>query len=242
MDRDGLMARIEEGLRRLERLDAILRRRPTPDPRPSVILVGPANAGKSSLFNVLTRSGRVIVSDRPGTTRDALEGSAQARGRAYRLIDGPGLDGGRDPLDRLADFRFSAWIDRARVALVVLDRSAPFDPDLLGRVFERVHGLPSLIVFNKSDLPRHPGWSLYPDERPRVEISARTGKGLQSLEAALSTILPKPADSEGGGATFEALRLIERARGSFVPGPHRGLGGHAGPRGDGTSRGAKCGG
>jgi GTP-binding protein len=157
-----------------------------------VALVGRPNVGKSSLLNRLAGEERVVVSDVPGTTRDAIDVTLTAGGQRYVFVDTAGL---RRPgrRDRLAE-RGSALmavraIERADVALVLIDAAEGLtdqDLHLLGLVRER--GRAAALLVNKWDL-------VAKDERralretlerrlrgladiPRLTISARTGQGV----------------------------------------------------------------
>ena len=99
------------------RLDAVLTRPPVERYRDGirVVLVGPPNAGKSSLLNALIGREAAIVSPIAGTTRDRVEAQVVRRGRVYTLIDTAGLrEETDDPIERIG-------IQRARTALATAD-------------------------------------------------------------------------------------------------------------------------
>ncbi len=76
---------------------------------PKIALLGRPNVGKSTLFNRLIRSNRAITHDRPGVTRDRMEGVVRARGgRAFTLIDTGG--DARQPLQRGRRAAGAAWL------------------------------------------------------------------------------------------------------------------------------------
>ena len=156
-----------------------------------VALVGRPNVGKSSLLNRLAGEERVVVSDVPGTTRDAIDVSFGDGARRYVFVDTAGL---RRPgrRDRLAE-RGSALmairaIERADVALVLMDGDEGFtdqDAHLLGLVRER--GCAGALLVNKWDLVGERARSLSAEierrirgmaDLPILHVSARTGKGV----------------------------------------------------------------
>ncbi|RSV18222.1 tRNA uridine-5-carboxymethylaminomethyl(34) synthesis GTPase MnmE [Sphingomonas sp. ABOLG] len=98
-----------------------------------IVLVGPPNAGKSSLLNALIGREAAIVSPIAGTTRDRVEAQVVRRGRAYTLIDTAGLrEETDDPIERIG-------IERARAALasadIILDLAGTEDSERAIRVF-----------------------------------------------------------------------------------------------------------
>ena len=156
-----------------------------------VALVGRPNVGKSSLLNRLAGEERVVVSDEPGTTRDAIDVRFREGEQDYVFVDTAGL---RRPgrRDRLAE-RGSALmavraIERADVALVLMDGAEGFtdqDAHLLGLVRER--GRACALLVNKWDLVGERGRTLGDEitrrlrgmpDIPVLQVSARSGKGV----------------------------------------------------------------
>ena len=113
-------------------------------------IVGPANAGKSTLANRLLLQDRSIVADLPGTTRDWVGETANLDGLPVMLIDTPGIRETDDPIERAAIQRSIPAIDSADLVILVLDATRPLAPEqqpLLDR-FPR-----AIRVVNKSDQP-----------------------------------------------------------------------------------------
>ena len=147
-----------------ELLDVILERlppmAPVPPidraPIPSFAIVGRQNVGKSSLFNALLRAERVIVSDIPGTTRDAIDSLLVVNGQPIRVIDTAGLRHRRKvthPVDHAAMSRAIDAITRCHAALVVLDATQGVTRDDL-RIIHLVcaDGRGCVVIANKRDL------------------------------------------------------------------------------------------
>jgi GTP-binding protein len=119
---------------------------------PVLALVGRPNVGKSTLFNVLTRTRDALVADVPGLTRDRKYGYARVGERPAVVIDTGGLVEGPDGIERLTAAQTHKAIEEAdRVLLVVDGRAGPTPPDLHVAAQLRRSGKPVLLVVNKSE-------------------------------------------------------------------------------------------
>jgi GTPase len=119
---------------------------------PVLALVGRPNVGKSTLFNVLTRTRDALVADAPGLTRDRKYGYARIGERPAVLIDTGGLVEGPDGVERLTAAQTRKAIEEAdRVLLVVDGRTGITPPDLHVATQLRRSGKPVLLVVNKSE-------------------------------------------------------------------------------------------
>jgi tRNA modification GTPase len=168
-------------------------RRAAPAALARVLLAGAPNAGKSTLWNALT-GGRALVSDEPGTTRDALEGEWSLRSFSCLLIDGPGLEDATGGPGARAQELFARTREQADLVLWVADATRPVLPPATQRI--------ELIAWNKIDLPAagpHPGPSELPGAVPVLPVSARSGAGLAELARAVARMLGGAA-REGGAA------------------------------------------
>lgn len=174
-----------------------------------VAILGRPNVGKSSLLNKAAGEERVVVNDLAGTTRDPVDEVVELGGKMWRLVDTAGIRR-RVHMAQGADFyaslRTSAALEKAEVAVVVLDVSEPIseqDVRIIDLVLESGRAL--VLAFNKWDelladdarggerrrmLEReieqdlaHVAWA------PRVNISAKTGRHLDKLVPALETAL-----------------------------------------------------
>jgi GTP-binding protein len=121
-----------------------------------VALIGKPNAGKSSLVNSFLNENRVIVSDVPGTTRDAIDTPFERHGQKYVLIDTAGLrrkSRVNENIERYSVLRALAAIERSDVCLIVVDATEGVteqDKKVAGYAHEAGRGL--VIVVNKWDL------------------------------------------------------------------------------------------
>jgi GTP-binding protein len=119
-------------------------------------IIGRPNVGKSSLYNVFLGEDRVIVSERPGTTRDAIDAPIEVDGRPLVLVDTAGLrrrSKVAGTVDYYAQLRSERAAERADVALVVCDASEGVTSEDL-RIAELAmkSGCATLIVLNKWDI------------------------------------------------------------------------------------------
>jgi len=160
-----------------------------------VAVVGRPNAGKSSLVNALLGEKRLIVSEVPGTTRDAVDCLLRRGERTYVLVDTAGVrrpDRVERTLERYAVMRALRAVDRAQVAILVIDATQGVvqqDQRLAGYVHESGRAL--VVALNKWDLipgPESPRVMAQAAARlsfvayaPLWAVSARTGRGLTRL-------------------------------------------------------------
>jgi tRNA modification GTPase len=114
-------------------------------------IVGPPNAGKSSLLNALAGEERAIVSPIAGTTRDTIEETLAIDGVLVRATDTAGLRSSDDPLERIGIQRARNALAAAVLALVVIDGAAPLGEDARA-VLSETRGRPRIVFFNKRDV------------------------------------------------------------------------------------------
>jgi tRNA modification GTPase len=116
----------------------------------AVAIVGPPNAGKSTLLNALLGEERAIVSPLPGTTRDTIEEAVVLDGMVVRAIDTAGIRIGAEPIERSGIERARNALAAANVALVVVDGAEPLDADARD-VLRQTRDRPRVVLFNKRD-------------------------------------------------------------------------------------------
>lgn len=168
-----------------------------------VALLGRPNVGKSSLLNKLAGEGRALVDQEPGTTRDPVDELVTLAGRDWHFVDTAGIRRRAKEnvgADYYAGLRTARALDKAEVAIVLLDASEPLseqDLRILSMVADAGRAL--VLAYNK--------WDLLDEERryylekeidrqlvrwrwaPRVNVSALTGRRLDRLVPALDTAL-----------------------------------------------------
>ena len=185
-------------------------------------LVGQPNVGKSSLLNALAGFERAIVTDIPGTTRDTVEANVELRGLPLRLIDTAGLRDSDDPVERMGVERSRAAMEQAELILVLWDSSARVTGEEVALLERAVELAPTILVWTKGDLPTAPIPALeLPEGLQVVELSARTGEGLDRLEEAVAALFPRESGTPYGQmltnqrqeeATGRARAAVHRAR------------------------------
>jgi tRNA modification GTPase len=135
----------------------------------SLAIVGPPNAGKSSMLNALLGEERAIVSEIAGTTRDVIEEAFAVDGVRVRVLDTAGLRASDDAIERIGIDRARRALGAAAVALVVVDGSCALDGDARD-VLLHTRGRDRVVLFNKRDL----GTAGY-DARDAAEHDALSG-------------------------------------------------------------------
>jgi len=176
-----------------------------------VTLAGPANAGKSSLFNLFLREERSIVTEQPGTTRDWVEAWLNLDGIPLQLMDTAGLRSDtEDPIELEGIRRTRELLSGSDLVLAVADGTAGEQSaqDLEKEEMELLSSERLIKVWNKSDIsPRAPdGW---------IAVSAVTGEGFPELEAEIrSRALDGGSPPEADAPVIDSARqkeLLERA-------------------------------
>jgi tRNA modification GTPase len=189
----------------------------------ALAIVGRPNVGKSSVFNRLVGSDRAIVTEIPGTTRDALYESASIAGVPVRLIDTAGIRETTDIVETLGISRSRAAIADADIALLVMDASQPMTADD-SRLLEQVPADRRIVALNKIDLPR--AIEMLPEDS--IRISALTGDGFDVLTASLlrrlsgETVAERDdlliTDARQHNAVRRSIDLLETARELMIQG------------------------
>jgi tRNA modification GTPase len=210
-DATGKLARLREQLERVQataRQGAILRE------GMHVVLVGQPNVGKSSLMNALAGDEVAIVTAIAGTTRDTVREEVLLDGVPVHVIDTAGLRDTEDVVEQIGIERTWKAVERADLALVLVDSRNGVDAaleEILARLPER---LPRLFVFNKIDLGGGAPHEASHGGHPAIHLSARTHAGIELLKAALLRVI---GFSGGGEGVFLArarhLDAIRRAAG-----------------------------
>jgi GTP-binding protein len=162
-----------------------------------VAIIGRPNVGKSSLLNRILGSERALVSDVPGTTRDAIDVSLTLNSQTYLLIDTPGIrrrSKTREKIEKFSVLKALKSIDRCQIAVLLLDGSQSIstqDIRIAGYIHERGRG--AVVAINKWDLVEKDPRKVreiseelaemlkFMPYAPHMRISALTGKRATKL-------------------------------------------------------------
>lgn len=150
-----------------------------------IVLAGQPNVGKSSLLNRLAGEELALVTEIPGTTRDAIRQSIDLDGVPAHVIDTAGLRESEDPVERLGIARTWAAIDKADLVLLIMDcRTGETAEDR--RILARLPAaLPRVRVMNKIDLTGQSAGREIRDDAALLWLSAKTGEGVGLLRGTL---------------------------------------------------------
>ena len=193
-----------------------------------IVIAGRPNAGKSTLTNALARREHALVSDVPGTTRDYVEQAASIDGVPATLVDTAGIRLTDDPLEAEAIARSHGQLENADFILHVIDSTTEQPAqeeaadDFMSKGPGSPAGKPSLLVWNKADLPPHPsrrgrpGMSAVNARR----VSAATGDGMPELEEAILAALDLAGwkDRWPVAFTLRQRQLLKAARDELAAG------------------------
>ena len=178
-----------------------------------VVLLGKPNAGKSSLFNRLLGVARAIVAPVAGTTRDLVTDVMDLDGLAVTLVDSAGIRSASGPVEVEGVSRARQALEVASAAVVVLDRSRALGPEDW-TVLEETAQRRRVVAVNKVDEPECWAVGALPldGESVIVEVSARTGEGLDRLRGRLRDILTEGESLRDtpGVANSRHIGLLER--------------------------------
>jgi len=178
-----------------------------------VVLAGQPNVGKSSLLNRLSGEEVAIVTDIPGTTRDAIRQVIDLGGVPAHFVDTAGLRDSDDPVERIGVERAWNAIERADVVLHLVDARAP-ETTADDEILRRLPGaIPRITVVNKIDLVDRPPAVEQDTPGTTVWLSAKTGAGVERLRDTLLRHMGWDQREEGVFLARERhLRALAEAR------------------------------
>lgn len=171
-----------------------------------VVIAGRPNVGKSSLFNAMLGSARAIVTDIPGTTRDAIEGAMGTEHWPLRLVDTAGLRETSDTVERIGIEVSERYLSQANVVLACGDDSNSLAATLAA--LEGKVSVPLIKVRTKSDINTDTSdMNINSPPSAEIRVSAETGDGLTRLTEAIDAVL-----SQTVGHTVVDAPILLRSR------------------------------
>jgi GTPase len=188
-----------------------------------VAILGRPNVGKSSLVNALLGRERVIVSDVPGTTRDAIDSVLEHGGRTFVLVDTAGLRRKRrhrQGIDYYSELRALEAAERADVALVLVDASEGIvEQDVAVADVARKADCSTLVVLSKWDATELAIEGARGELRrrlrqrpPLIAVSAHTGRGLERLLDTVAELFDRHVSRIPTAELNRALAELRAAR------------------------------
>ena len=209
-DRGQLLKLLEEGKTHMDTLAASFRQGNMIKNGVPVAIVGPANAGKSTLLNALVGEERAIVTDIPGTTRDTLEETLNLGGILFRFIDTAGIRESEDTVEKMGIERSFRAISQAEIVLVMQDATKK---EAFNLADERLKDKKVFLIYNKADLLE---CNKDVNSDNVFVISAKYGQGIEALKEGLLAAEKDLIPSEDSTFVtnlrhFEALRNASSA-------------------------------
>jgi tRNA modification GTPase len=191
------------------------------------VIAGRPNVGKSSVFNALLGRQRAIVTDVPGTTRDAIEALLSVEGCPFRLVDTAGLRPGAGRVEEMGIEVAHRYVERAPLLLLCVEAGCePTDEELDFARAARERNQRLILVRTKADLESSmltdDPLSSETDRVPEILVSAVNGTGLEDLcSAMLHAVFAGLAESDEPplvtrGRQVRALRRASKDTGEFV--------------------------
>mgnify|MGYP000624968283 FL=1 len=172
----------------------------------SIVLVGQPNVGKSSLLNQLSGEDKAIVTDIPGTTRDAITSDINLNGIPLNIIDTAGLRETDDPIEKFGIEKTWSSLEKGHVALFLVEASkgiTDYEKSILGRLPKNIK---QIWIFNKIDLLNGKAKLKKLNNDQMVYMSAKTGEGLDLLKQAILNEVGFKVNSEGNENKFIARK------------------------------------
>lgn len=172
----------------------------------NTVIIGPPNAGKSTLMNLLSGCERSIVTPIAGTTRDVVEETVRFGDTTLRLCDTAGLRDTDDEVEKIGVERSKIKMDTADLILAVFDGSTDFSKEDEG-LLDSLIGKNAVVIFNKSDKGEPNVDYAQKRDLKFVVMSATDGLGVDALKQAVDDII-NVGNLQGKAAVY----LNERQR------------------------------
>lgn len=156
----------------------------------SMVIIGKPNVGKSSLLNAFLMEQRAIVTDVPGTTRDVIEEYINLDGIPIKLVDTAGIRETEDLVEKIGVERSKEKINEADLVIFMLDLSRELDEEDK-EILEYIKEKKCIVLLNKVDLERKLDHNIISEFHNIIEISAKTGIGIEILKQRIKDLFFK---------------------------------------------------
>ncbi len=198
-----------------------------------VAIIGPTNAGKSTLLNALLHDDRALVSDIQGTTRDVIEDTIVVGGTLFRFIDTAGIREAHDKIESMGIERSFKKLDEAQLVLWVVDATASIESIEVfhNTIAPHLEGKQCITVINKTDLADAGTLALLQKQYANSSlISAKNGDGIDHLQQLIveAAALPEVGDGDvivTNARHYEALTRAGEAITRSIDGLRAGISG-----------------
>ncbi|XKH49954.1 tRNA uridine-5-carboxymethylaminomethyl(34) synthesis GTPase MnmE [Chryseomicrobium palamuruense] len=183
----------------------------------ATVIVGRPNVGKSSLLNSLIQENKAIVTDIAGTTRDIIEEYVNVRGVPLKLVDTAGIRETEDIVERIGVERSRQVLKEADLILLVMNHSEALSEED-ERLIEATHGMETIVIVNKTDLPQALDYSKLEElvgHRRIVTTSILQDEGIEELEQEIAKLFFE-GTMQGGDMTYVSnarhIALLHQAK------------------------------
>ena len=153
----------------------------------NIVIVGKPNVGKSSLLNALLKEKRAIVTDVPGTTRDVIEEYINLDGIPIRITDTAGIRETEDIVEKIGVEKSKEKIEEADLIILMLDASRDIDEEDKA-IIDKIKNRKYIVLLNKIDLDMEISQEVINDLDNKIDISAKTGKGIDDLKIEIKNL------------------------------------------------------
>ena len=166
------------------------------------VIVGKPNVGKSTLMNLLAGHERSIVTEYAGTTRDIVEEVVNFGGLPLYIADTAGIHDTKDPVESIGVNRAKDALCQAQLVLAVFDASRSLSQEDR-EIISTIGNIPAIAIINKTDLEPLLDTEILKKSFARlIYFSARSGEGLENLEAAVRDVLLAEKIDPADGALY----------------------------------------
>lgn len=203
-EKKGLLAKLDAIAMRLDQLAGSYQRGQVIRDGIQIPIVGPPNAGKSSLFNAILAEERAIVTEIPGTTRDTIAEKIELNGIVVRFVDTAGLRETSDRIEALGVDRSRREVEAAKIMVLVFDATQAHIADIRAQVDANADKQ-VVLALNKIDLlsdAQLGELSFEFENLNPVMISARKLIGIDALLGRIATLIESAATPSSGDLNF----------------------------------------